>query len=699
MKKSKKAAVQDAPDDTQDNTGLKITCDRISPTKTRVQAADGETVFHTDQLSIDSATARTRFVNAVVHKGKKLFQGEIDAALVEQELLNSAQRMKECSAAESTEKPEYFVVDDAEHPERNGIYHRTRAGDRQLTNFDMTIECQVTTLDDDVRDTKFEGTITFRGQEYPFDLSASELADDRSLRTKVYATAGSQARILGKVSEFRDALSTRNDQTRATVTTNFGWNSDFTAYLTPDGVVDKDGFRAYREDEERVDLSREQWARWLTLQSLPPVRLRLTRKSIVADFLGLHEPTVTYSVLAAVALAPLIGFAEGKNRFSLWLRGLTGGGKSFLAKLAANFFGDFPIEMGVRLGSWTSTANMLQHQGFFFRDAIYVVDDYKPENVKPAEAIRLLQNYADGSARGRLNRDSSSKALREIRGFVLSTAEDVPEHSSSALARSIIVDLPQREKKLAKGGRCLERRPYYRGVMADFLRSTIVKKRRKVFVRRVDELHKLYYSQIAGRQNDARIAGNFALLGAAFEEIAAYLADVWPEAQGEARRFVMRILPRLRDQMVDSVQEQQPSQVFVEELCSLLACQKVRIVGLIDSPHPDGSRFAPIVGHTAPPNRSRRGEASEGDGRVVELSLSGALSEVQKSLNDQKKPPLQVSETALVAQFVAAGLLLDPQGNVIAANQRGRKTYNLQLDGGQARLARLPVSLFLGQGE
>ena len=60
-------------------------------------------------------------------------------------------------------------------------------------------------------------------------------------------------------------------------------------------------------------------------------------------------------------------------RFALWLTGLTGSGKSFLAKLFMNFFGHYPVSSG-HFATWASTANYIQRQGYFFKDAGRVSD-------------------------------------------------------------------------------------------------------------------------------------------------------------------------------------------------------------------------------------------------------------------------------------------------------------------------------------
>jgi hypothetical protein len=72
------------------------------------------------------------------------------------------------------------------------------------------------------------------------------------------------------------------------------------------------------------------------------------------------------------------------------------------------------------------------------------------------QVIRVLQNYADGTGRGRLKVDATTNVSRPIRGLLVSTGEDIPEHSASVVARSVVVPVPQAAKDLERGARCIK---------------------------------------------------------------------------------------------------------------------------------------------------------------------------------------------------------------------------------------------------
>ena len=78
-----------------------------------------------------------------------------------------------------------------------------------------------------------------------------------------------------------------------------------------------------------------------------------------------------YVLLAVVALAVLDRFSGSTQRLAVWLKGTTGAGKSFAAKLAMNFFGDYDLRDGTRFANWGSTAFYVQRQGYFYKYSCY----------------------------------------------------------------------------------------------------------------------------------------------------------------------------------------------------------------------------------------------------------------------------------------------------------------------------------------
>jgi hypothetical protein len=307
---------------------------------------------------------------------------------------------------------------------------------------------------------------------------------------------------------------------------------------------------------------------------------------------------------------------------------------------------------------------------------LYLIDDYKPEVVQHYNIVRILQTYADGTSRGRLKSDATTNVSRPIRGLLLCTGEDVPEHSASAMARSLIIKVPQREKDLVRGNRCVAECRNYGGVMADFIRWLIAHDRAKVFAARVTASQQRFYSDVAGQQNDSRIASNLALLGAAFEQMAEYLSDVWPEWATETQRFIEKELLDIRSDMLGEVKEQQASEVFLRTLAELIRFNHVRVSGLVAQGQEADHK--PVIGRIAGVRSGPVGVPLPGpDQGRLEICTSLALMEVNRCLQVQGRSLLRITESALLQQLREDGKLLDAMGQPLDAKDGATRRVRL----------------------
>jgi hypothetical protein len=363
---------------------------------------------------------------------------------------------------------------------------------------------------------------------------------------------------------------------------------------------------------------------------------------------------------------------------------------------------------------------------------LYIIDDYKPEVIAQRDAVYILQNYGDGTGRGRLRKDATTNITRPIRGLLLSTGEDLPQNNASALARTVIVAVPQAQKDLDRGARCLAECGRYSGVMADFIRWLLAEGRTEQFAARVEQHGAAYYQRIAGQQNDARIASNFARLAAAFAEFARYLADAWPTWQPEAQHFAGTILVGALDEMTEIVKCQQASAIFLETLGNLLEHGKVRVVGWYGGCDPEYTMNRPLVGKfnaakpappaendkpkpapsaengkpkpappaengkpkPAPPAEHGKPKPAFQEGDIFAINLPLALEAVQESLRRRARPELRVAEQTLLAQLAEDGKLVDAKGNKITS-ATSKKTKAVRIEGAALRAARIPAQFLI----
>jgi hypothetical protein len=149
---------------------------------------------------------------------------------------------------------------------------------------------------------------------------------------------------------------------------------------------------------------------------------------------------ITVPLLGAVARA-ILGGAD----FSLHLAGPTGVGKSALAALAQQHWGEAFDAEGLP-AAWSSTANALESLAFCAKDMLLVVDDYAPSGAQTdvqrlaREAERLLRAQGNLSARQRLGRNLGLVPARPPRGLILSSGEETPG-GQSLRARLVVVEV------------------------------------------------------------------------------------------------------------------------------------------------------------------------------------------------------------------------------------------------------------------
>jgi hypothetical protein len=565
--------------------------------------------------------------------------------------------------------PRYVaVLPEANDPGKEACI-RDMQSNRAVCNFVLVLDEDIEVQDDVESRREFAGRLTAFGRTTAFRITAEDYADNGKLRAALFNAGGCELVIHCRMDELRKAVSIISRQNgrvqQRKVTTNFGWAKDRSAYLTPSTRITASRVESVDEKADiRVDLDGETPACHLDMKKLGGDELVRVKRHIVDDLLQLNDCTVTYPLLGAVAAAVLYPYAEGAGRFALWLVGRTGSGKSFAAKHFMNFFGDFPISSGC-FTTWSATPNFVQRQGYFFKDSLYLVDDYKPEVVQQHQVVRVLQTYADSTARGRLKADATANVLRPIRGLLVCTGEDVPEHNASAVARSVIVQVTQQTKNVSAGNRCVEECGNYSAVMADFIRWLIAGKRTEIFARRFRELQQQYLADVNGQQNDIRVATNLAQLGAAFEQIAEYLGDVWSNWREAAIFFIEKNLMAIRASMLGEAKEQQASEVFLRTLADLIQYGHVRIEGLTG---PREAENKLLVGRVVRDHFVPGVSVAASNQDRLEICTSLAMAQVNNSLRQQGRPELSITERALLQQLREDGKLLDRNGDVLQAD-------------------------------
>ena len=246
----------------------------------------------------------------------------------------------------------------------------------------------------------------------------------------------------GKKDKARDAvqvLSNARGYPRRVVYQHTGWIQDAERgplYLTAGAVIG----RAGGVEGVAVELSGR-----LSAYALPdPAKAEAAdvRQAVRAslDLLNLAPDGVAVPLLGAAYRAPL-----GPSDFVVWTVGETGRHKTAFTGLVMSHYG---ARWGRKFlpDGWNSSANALEANAFRVKDALFVIDDFKPSGGQADRAklegvaARVIQGAADGAGRGTLTADRRSRAALYPRGLIATSAEDLPRGHSNR-ARLVMVEV------------------------------------------------------------------------------------------------------------------------------------------------------------------------------------------------------------------------------------------------------------------
>jgi hypothetical protein len=170
------------------------------------------------------------------------------------------------------------------------------------------------------------------------------------------------------------------------------------------------------------------------------------------------KPELGALLLAVIYRAPLAEVYPIDH--AAFLVGYTGARKSEAAALVLAHFGDFTARTFP--ANWTDTPASLEVKAHAAKDAVWIVDDFKPHGSKGeidslhAKADKLIRGVGNQAGRGRLYADLKQRTAYHARGFVLSTGEDIPR-GQSLRARMTVASLSRDPHDPRKGDIDLDR--------------------------------------------------------------------------------------------------------------------------------------------------------------------------------------------------------------------------------------------------
>lgn len=465
------------------------------------------------------------------------------------------------------------------------------------------------------------------------ELRPEEYADDRKLYSAIVATLGSSVWIKPRtVSYLREAcnLLTPIRQTGGEehIYTHTGWRDD--KFLMPNGYVDADGFHPL--DDVKVELPANPGYMKNYFLDDPPADMTFIREIIRDELLTVFPLEITLPYLAHVFWSPVAHFVPMAKPVCLWVVGLTGSFKTSYTGLMASFFGNFKTG---DFETWRSTTNAIEKNGYYLKDMIYVVDDYKGIDVNPKALTSCIQNYGDRHGRGRMGADLSTRRTWHIRGNLISTAEDIPTGEASVISRIMLLKIPGRGDAvhLTKAQAYAKLLP---GVMAKFIQFLCNKRLREHDYEQLLAERRLQFKAVHGRVCESLAANSIAW-------------DLLSEFLGfeELTPAYYRGLTNILTTMNLTTQQEQAGFVFRDTLSDLLDSGNYYLEGM-------GCNGTEHV-----ENAKRLGWISS---QHVYVLGTQALAEVNKVRIQITGSPIKYTATTIYEQLLASGCII-PDAN------------------------------------
>ncbi|HEY5575612.1 MAG TPA: hypothetical protein VIK34_02725, partial [Clostridiaceae bacterium] len=310
--------------------------------------------------------------------------------------------------------------------------------------------------------------------------------------------------------------------------------------------------------------------------------------------LDLAPTKVSIPMIALVYLSPLVQYFKDAGlspNFIMWLHGITGSRKTYIAKILLAHFGDFAYNSPP--ASFRDTENSIEKRAYCIKDALLLIDDYHPNQI-PAEAMRmkrvaekLLRMYGDRTGRGRLNSNTDLQTTYIPRGMAIATGEDLPLGQSSN-ARYLGLEIVKGEINLDILTELQQNGVMLREAMLGFIHFIIEKGDglQNELKTQFEGLRQSYNSEnVHGRVSDA--VAYLEVAFSVFLEFALINEAIDIERQKELLEQAREVFKGIITSQSELIRDQNVEVVFIEALKEMFNTRKVHVENLIGMSHPE----------------------------------------------------------------------------------------------------------------
>lgn len=549
-----------------------------------------------------------------------------------------------------------------------------------ISNFEIEFDTDVTEhpiIGPSIR--IFSGHIKCRSKILPFQIGADEYPNNNKLSSAIYNAVGPDADFKAvELDLIRSAINLFGcDKTKVISShEDYGFNSKKTptVYRSTTGNITAQGFSEDDDETTIVDMSKAQFARKLGLKDLDKVTMAETVNAVLNNFLSLQDSYVTYTTLAHALQAAIHNvYIPFKEAPSLYIDGTSGVGKSELANFAQMFHGDFPEAFSI-----DTTLRSADHYAMIFKDALFVLDDFKKGLNLEKRLVSIIQKGYDRSERGRLNADMRQGDVMSNRSLMMFTGEAIPTSEASVIARLVYVPVDTKiklnPKTTANYEMVKKHSENFSGITAKFIQFMLQNyPKKEVVFDKFSDINSVFREGLGiNVQNGPRITNNLSANYLTFELFMEYLLleNFISREQHDAylEKHRGHIL-HLRTIMIGKCSQEQASNVFIGILREMVISGACKIEGLssVDS-------RADVVGYVDKDNYG-----------TIYLFPSAAYRVVIKTLRESNTE-LHHTREAIGKQLHEDGMLTEIGTKTVTIQKRfnGSRPWVWALDGVKA---------------
>ncbi|MHB8930241.1 MAG: hypothetical protein ACYC5R_06555 [Melioribacteraceae bacterium] len=531
-----------------------------------------------------------------------------------------------------------------------GYYYREKEAEDEIpmSNFLLQFTRQISATIDHSPTTKLEGVVKLSGgKEIKFtDFEASMLGNIQKTKEFLHNLCGVEVAFFGNDRFLCEAIKYFNQETKKERALEFGYNAELTEYVTPDFIISRGGISS----QSTPILHSEQWHNnTLGFTNVCPLTIDELIARIIEEYFRWDDPQVTFFGFA-FAMLPIVfpffrEYVHGKPY--LTFLGPSGCGKTTIARILQQFFGEFRT-----LFSWTSTPTAVQVAGNAFKDALFVVDDFKRQNFAYENMINkvmaMIQNYSDEHSRSRSNVNLKLRDEKMIKGGMILSAEDLVISESSTIARGIVIEMNKKDTKMLEAQDMTELSKYFSfftlKYIEHFLGSIESRDMKALYNKNLDLIQgRVAFNNLVG-DNVPRMINNFALVKSSWD-----LASEFLFAGRDSSKYNEKFDVALEEALISNfnrIQDHKPEEKFEETLWSMI--EQGNLFSL-NTRHSTNTPHFKIVVLTS---------QKENEKPTIGIKFTHAFKEVNEYLREEGG--IGVSQKTLITKLIQLGKISTP---------------------------------------